>query len=94
MIGKCPPARVGACKNDGKELDPLTKVQSEDLGGSETDRFKDTRRSNITHMIDDFKGGKKFLTSLRQQRAFLDTKEVDLTDLPFQKKRWNRNGLL
>ena len=30
--------------NDGKELDALTKVQSEDLGGSKTDRLKDAMR--------------------------------------------------
>ena len=72
--------------NYGKVLDPHIRVQSEDLGGSETYRVKAAMRPKIMLMIDDIKGGRGFLTVLRQQRAFLDTTEVELTDLPFSRK--------
>ena len=75
----------GSVQDDGKELDPLTRVPSEDLGGSKTDRFIDAMRSKIMHMIDDINGGRGFLTTLRQG-ALLDTKGVDLTDLLFQQE--------
>ena len=83
LIGTCPPAL---------ELHPLTKVQSEDLGVYKTDRCKDAIRSKIMHTIDDIKGGGGFSTILKQQRASLDTKGVDLTDLFLSQETLESNG--
>ena len=63
-----------------KGLDPLTKQQSEDPSGSKPDRFNNAMRWRIMQMTRDIKVGKGFVTTLRQQRSFLDTKGVDLTE--------------
>ena len=72
--------------NGGKELDPLTTTQSEELGGSETDRLKDAVCSKIMHITDDIKGAREFLTIPRQQLSFLDTQGL-VTDVPSSQDR-------
>ena len=75
--------------SDGRGLDPLTKVQSDDLGVFNTDQFKDAIRSEIMLMTHDIKGGRGFITMLRHQRSFLDDSVVELTDLLFSTDTWD-----